>query len=251
MPGAFQLAVSAVKSEGRITDAFRTGEGVGWHEHDPELFRGTERFFRPGYAANLVSSWLPALVGVVGKLERGARVADVGCGHGSSTIVLAEAYPTATFAGFDYHAASIERATELAKRAGVDDRVRFETAAADAITGGPYDLICLFDCLHDMGDPVGALARCRAQLAADGTVLLVEPAAGDRIEDNLNPVGQIFYAASATICVPNAVSQHGQDEPLGAQAGPRKLVETAHRAGFTGARVATSTPFNLIVELTP
>ncbi len=251
LTGLAQVLDSVHQDLDQIAAAYRSDDGLGWHRHDNNLFAGTERFFRPGYAANLVSSWLPALVGVVGKLERGARVADVGCGHGSSTIVLAEAYPAATFAGFDYHAASIERATELAKRAGVDDRVRFETVAADAITGGPYDLICLFDCLHDMGDPVAALARCRAQLAADGTVLVVEPAAGDRIEDNLNPVGQIFYAASATICVPHAVSQHGPDEPLGAQAGPRKLVETAHRAGFSGARVATSTPFNLIVELTP
>jgi SAM-dependent methyltransferase len=221
-----------------IAEAYRCGEGRSWGGHHADLSMGIE-------------TWLPALVGVVGKLERGATVADVGCGHGGSTRALAEAYPASTFAGFDARAASIERATELAKRAGLDERVRFETAPADAFAGGPYDLICLLDCLHDLGDPVAALEQCRRQLAADGTVLLVEPYAGDQLEDNLTPVGQVFYAASATICVPNAVSQRGPDEPLGAQAGPRKLIEVAHRAGFTGARVATSSPFSLILELKP
>ena len=251
LTGLTQILHSVHRDLPKIEKAYRSDDGLPWGGHDADLFTGTERFFRPGYAANLVESWLPALVGVTSKLEAGAKVADVGCGHGTSTLVLAEAYPASTFAGFDSHGASIERATQLAKRAGVDDRVRFETAPADAFAGGPFDLICLFDCLHDMGDPVAALAQCRRRLEVDGTVLLVEPYAGNRIEDNLNPVGQLFYAASATICVPNAVSQHGPGEPLGAQAGPHRLIEVAHRAGFTGARVATSTPFNLILELTP
>jgi SAM-dependent methyltransferase len=223
-----------------IAAAYRSDNGRAWDGHHAELFPRTD----------LVQAWLPALVGVVGKLERGATVADVGCGYGGSTRMLAEAYPASTFAGFDAHAASIEWAAELAKRAGLDERVRFETAPADAFAGGPYDLICMFDGLHDLGDPVAALEQCRRQLAADGTVLLVEPYAGDRLEDNLNPVGQVFYATSATICVPNAISQRGPDEPLGAQAGPRKLIEVADRAGFTGARVATSSQFNLVIEMT-
>jgi SAM-dependent methyltransferase len=231
-----------------LAGRWRAGTGFGWHEHHDDLFTGTERFFRPGYAANLPDAWLPALDGVVAKLRAGARVADVGCGHGTSTVVIADAFPATRLWGFDYHAGSIERAAELAKRAGVDDRVAFAVAPAGAIGGGPYDLICLFDSLHDMGDPVAVLAHLRGQLAPDGTVMLVEPNAGDAVADNLNPVGQLFYAASATICVPGGLSQ-APGRPLGAQAGPARTLAAAREAGFGRVREADRTPFNLVYEL--
>jgi SAM-dependent methyltransferase len=250
LPGAFQVMVAAVKDEPKVTEAFRSGAGVGWHEHDPELFAGTERFFRPGYAANLVSSWIPALDGVQAKLEAGATVADVGCGHGASTIIMAQAYPHSRFVGFDYHQPSIERAQKAASKAGVADRCRFEVAPAHAYPGAGYDLVAVFDALHDMGDPVGAAAHIYQTLAPDGTLLLVEPYADDRLEDNFNPVGRAYYAASTLLCVPHSLSE-GPGTALGAQAGERRLREVATAAGFRRFRRAAETPFNLIFEARP
>jgi SAM-dependent methyltransferase len=250
LPGAFQVMVAAIKDEPKVTDAFRSGTGVGWHEHDPDLFAGTERFFRPGYAANLVSHWIPALDGVQAKLEAGARVADVGCGHGASTILMAQAHPNSTFVGFDYHQPSIQRAREAAAKAGVGSRCHFEVAPADAYPGAGYDLVAIFDALHDMGDPIGAAVHIYQTLAPDGTFMLVEPYANDRLEDNLNPVGRAFYAASTLLCVPHSLS-----EPvglaLGAQAGERRLREVATAAGFGRFRRAAETPFNLVYEARP
>jgi SAM-dependent methyltransferase len=250
LPGAYQLVSAMMHDEPKISAAFRTGEGVGWHEHYEELYPGTERFFRPGYNANLVSAWLPALDGVVEKLAAGAQVADVGCGHGASTIILAQSFPNSRFAGFDYHAASIETARKRATEAGVADRVIFEVASAAGYPGSGYDLVGFFDSLHDMGDPVGAAAHVLESLRPDGTFLLVEPYAGDRIEDNLNPVGRIFYAGSTMLCTPASRSQAGQ-AALGAQAGEARLRDVALAAGFTRFRRATETPFNLIFEARP
>jgi SAM-dependent methyltransferase len=250
VPGAFQLATAAVKDEGRIAEAFRTGGGVGWHEHHADLFQGTERFFRPGYNANLVSSWVPALDGVVAKLEAGSRVADVGCGHGASTIILAESYPRSTFVGFDYHAPSIERARTAAAAAGVSDRCRFEIASAKDFPGTGYDLVACFDCLHDMGDPVGAAAHVLDSLDGDGTWLLVEPFANDRVEDNLNPVGRVYYNASTLICTPGSLAQE-VGLALGAQAGEARLRDVVLAGGFTRFRRACETPFNLVLEARP
>jgi SAM-dependent methyltransferase len=250
LPGAFQVMVAAVKDEPKVTEAFRSGAGVGWHEHDPDLFAGTERFFRPGYAANLVSAWIPALDGVQAKLEAGAQVADVGCGHGASTIIMAQAYPHSRFVGFDYHQPSIERAQKAAAKAGVADRCRFQVAPANAYPGAGYDLVAIFDALHDMGDPVGAAAHIYQTLAPEGTFLLVEPYAGDRLEDNFNPVGRAFYAASTLLCVPHSLSE-GPGTALGAQAGERRLREVATAAGFRRFRRAAETPFNLIFEARP
>ena len=248
--GGFQAMTAAAKSDEKLTEAFRTGAGLGWHEHHHDLFHGTERFFRPGYKANLVTSWLPALEGVVAKLESGATVADVGCGFGASTIIMAEAYPTSSFVGFDYHEPSIEAARKEAAAVGVGERVRFEVAAAKAYRGSDYDLVCYFDCLHDMGDPVGALAHTRRALADDGTVLLVEPYAGDSVAENLTPVGRVFYAASSLICTPASQSQE-VGRALGAQAGEAQLRAVAEEAGFTRVRRAAETPFNLVLELRP
>ena len=240
----------ALADEERLRDAFRTGEGLGWHEHDHRLFRGTERFFRPGYRGHLVAEWIPALDGVQEKLERGAKVADIGCGHGASTIILAEAFPNSEFFGFDYHPESIERAREAADEAGVGDRITFEAAAAKDYPGSGYDLVCVFDCLHDMGDPVGASAHVRETLAPDGTWLIVEPYANDRVEDNLNPVGRVFYGASTVICTPASLSQE-VGLALGAQAGEERLAEVIKQGGFTRVRRATETPFNLVLEARP
>jgi SAM-dependent methyltransferase len=250
LPGAFQVMVAAVKDEPKVTQAFATGTGVGWHEHDPDLFAGTERFFRPGYAANLVSAWIPALDGVQAKLEAGAQVADVGCGHGASTILMAQAYPHSRFVGFDYHQPSIERAQKAAAKAGVADRCRFQVASAHAYPGAGYDLVAVFDALHDMGDPVGTAAHIRRTLAPEGTFLLVEPYAGDRLEDNLNPVGRAFYAASTLLCVPHSLTEE-PGAALGAQAGERRLGEVATAAGFGRFRRAAETPFNLVFEARP
>jgi SAM-dependent methyltransferase len=250
VPGAFQLATAAIKDEPLITEAFRTGAGVGWHEHNPDLFEGTERFFRPGYAANLVESWLPALDGVVEKLTAGASVADVGCGHGASTILMARSFPNSTFTGFDYHDASITWADKAAADAGVGDRCRFEVASAAAYPGKGYDLVALFDCLHDMGDPVGAATHIRESLADDGTLLLVEPFAGDHVEDNLNPIGQVFYNASTMLCVPASLSQE-VGLGLGAQAGEPALRRVVTEAGFGSFRRAAETPFNIVLEARP
>ena len=248
--GGFQAMLAATRAEPKLLDAFRNGGGVGWHEHDPDLFRGTERFFRPGYNANLVSSWIPALDGVQAKLEAGARVADVGCGLGASTIILARAFPRSTFTGFDYHPASIKAARQRAADAGVADRVRFEVAAAKAFPGNGYDLVACFDCLHDMGDPVGAARHVRESLASDGTWLLVEPFANDDLAENLNPVGRLFYSASTLICTPASLSQE-VGLALGAQAGEARLREVVQQAGFTRFRRATETPFNLVLEVRP
>jgi 2-polyprenyl-3-methyl-5-hydroxy-6-metoxy-1,4-benzoquinol methylase len=250
LAGGMTVVSSMHKDEATVRAAFGTGHGVGWHEHHDDLFVGTERFFRPGYAANLVSAWIPALDGVEAKLQAGAKVADVGCGHGASTVLLAEAYPNSTVTGFDYHEPSIEIARARAAEAGLSDRVRFEVATADAFPGTGYDLVCIFDALHDMGDPTAAAAHIRGALAPDGTWLLVEPNAGDRLEDNLNLVGRIFYSASTCICTPGSRAQAGA-ACLGAQAGDARLGEVVRAAGFTRFRRATETPFNAILEVRP
>jgi len=247
LPGAFQIIASIMKDEPKITEAFRTGHGVGWHEHDTGLFQGTERFFRPNYAANLITQWIPSLPGVAKKLEAGARVADVGCGHGSSTILMAKAFPKSTFFGFDYHPASIEWAQEAARRAGVADRITFAVASAKEFPGKEYALVTFFDCLHDMGDPVGASAHVRSTLAPDGSWMIVEPFANDRVEDNLNPVGRIFYSASTMLCTPASRSQE-VGLALGAQAGEARMREVVMSGGFTQFRRANETPFNLVFE---
>jgi len=245
--GGYHIVSSAFKDRQRIAERFRKGEGFGWHEHDPELFGGTEQFFRPGYRAHLVAEWIPALEGVEAKLTAGANVADIGCGHGASTKVLAEAFPASTFHGFDYHGASIKHAGRIADSI---PNARFDVAGAKEFEGGPYDLVCFFDCLHDMGDPVGAMAHVREMLAEDGTVMLVEPYAGDSLAENLNPVGRIYYAASTLICTPSSLDQE-VGLGLGAQAGEERLAEVAREAGFTRFRRATETPFNLILEARP
>lgn len=250
LPAAYQLIASTVVDEPQLRETFKTGFGFGWHQHCKDLFEGTERFFRPSYAANLITSWIPALKGVEAKLKNGAQVADVGCGHGTSTILMAQAYPRSTFIGYDYHEPSIARAREAAKKAGVDDRATFKVAASKEFPGSGFDLVAFFDCLHDMGDPVGAARHVRASLKPDGTWLIVEPAAGDRIEDNLNPVGRVYYAASTMICTPASRSQE-VGLALGAQAGEQKLREVATQGGFTRFRRATETPFNLVLEAQP
>jgi len=247
VPGAFQIATSLYRDLPRLVEAYRDGEGVGWHEHSDDLFAGTERFFRPGYAANLVASWIPALDGVEAKLLSGATVADVGCGHGASTLILAEAFPRSSFVGYDYHERSIERARAAAAAAGLADRVRFEVAGADSFPGYGLDLVTMFDCLHDMGDPVGAARHVRDVLADDGTWLIVEPNAGDTVADNLNPVGRVFYSASSMICTPASRAQE-VGACLGAQAGAGQLGDVVRAAGFSRFRTATSTPFNLVLE---
>jgi SAM-dependent methyltransferase len=250
LPGAFVLALGALRAEPRITEAFRTGAGVGWHEHDQDVFLGCEAFFRPGYLANLVSSWIPALDGVEAKLTAGGRVADLGCGLGASSVILAEAFPRTTIVGSDYHAASIELARKRAAEAGVSDRVSFEVASAQTFSGVDYDLVATFDCLHDMGDPLGAARHVRGALRPDGTWLVVEPAAGDRVEDNLNPVGRLYYNFSSFLCVPNGLSQSG-GYALGAQAGESAIRQIMVDAGFTRFRRAAETPFNLVYEVRP
>jgi SAM-dependent methyltransferase len=250
VPGAFQLATSLVKDEETITRAFQSGRGVGWHEHHHDLFTGTERFFRPGYAANLVSSWIPALDGVHAKLATGALVADVGCGHGASTLLMAQEYPRSEFVGFDYHEASIEHARTAAAQAGLDGRISFEVAAAKEYPGDGYDLVTMFDCLHDMGDPVGAAAHVLSTLTTDGTWMIVEPYAGDHLEDNLNPVGRVFYGASTLVCTPASRDQE-VGLALGAQAGEARLRQVVGDGGFTRFRRATETPFNIVLEARP
>ncbi len=250
IPGAFQIAQAQFAAIPRMEQVFRSGEGLGWHEHDAALFHGTERFFRPGYAANLVSAWIPSLEGAEAKLKAGARVADVGCGHGASTVIMAQAFPNSTFTGFDYHAPSIEVARQAAARAGVAGRTRFEVASAKDFPGAGYDLVTVFDCLHDMGDPVGAAAHVRQSLAADGSWMIVEPFANDALEDNLNPVGRVFYSASTCICTPASRSQE-VGLCLGAQAGEGRVRQVVTRGGFTRFRRAAQTPFNLIYDARP
>jgi SAM-dependent methyltransferase len=247
LPGFFQIALGTVIDSPRIVESARAGEGVGWHEHNHDVFEGCERFFRPGYNANLISSWLPALDGVVAKLEAGATVADIGCGHGASTILMARSYPNSTFVGTDYHAGSIETARKRAEEAGVADRVRFEAVPAAEHPGDGYDLVTTFDCLHDMGDPVGAARRVRRLLASDGTWMIVEPMAGDRIEDNLNPVGRAYYGFSTFLCTPASLSQE-VGLALGAQAGEARIGDVVAAGGLTRFRRAAETPFNLVFE---
>jgi SAM-dependent methyltransferase len=250
IPGAFQVAVAQFKAIPKMAKAFQTGLGLGWHEHDASLFHGTERFFRPGYAANLVSHWIPALDGVQARLEQGARVADVGCGHGASTLIMAQAYPKSRFVGYDFHPPSIERAREVARQAGMEGRVDFQVASAKDYPGDGYDLVTVFDCLHDMGDPVGASAHVKRSLRSDGAWMIVEPFANDRLEDNLNPVGRVFYSASTFICTPASRAQE-VGACLGAQAGEARMRAVVTQGGFARFRRATQTPFNLIFEARP
>jgi SAM-dependent methyltransferase len=248
--GAMTIAASVFKDEDRIRDAFRTGAGVGWHEHHQDLYEGTERLFKPGYVANLVNQWIPALDGVEAKLQRGAAVADLGCGYGASTILLAQAYPNSLVVGFDYHEASVDVARKRAADAGVADRVRFEVASASDYPGTGYDLVCIFDALHDMGDPVGAARHIRRSLAEDGTLLVVEPMAGERLEDNVSPVGRIFYSASTFICTPSSKAQE-VGLALGAQVPDSRWRELLAEAGLTRFRRAAETPFNRVFEARP
>ena len=250
LPGFFQIALGSVHDSPHIVDAARSGQGVGWHEHVHDVHEGCERFFRPGYNANLIAAWLPALDGVVEKLERGARVADVGCGHGASTILMAQAFPNSQFTGFDYHREGIETAKQRAEEAGVGDRATFDASPAAAYPGRDYDLVTMFDCLHDMGDPIGAARHVRQSLADDGTWLIVEPFAGDRVEDNLNPVGRAYYSFSTLLCTPASLSQE-VGLALGAQAGEARIREVVERGGFTRFRRAAETPFNLVFEARP
>jgi len=250
LPGAFELALGSLQAVPRITDSFRTGAGMGWHEHADGVFHGCEKFFRPGYAANLVSSWIPALHDVNEKLEAGARVADVGCGKGASTLLMAKAFPKSRFFGFDYHDKSIEGARESARRQGVADRVTFDVAKAKEFPGKEYDFVAVFDCLHDMGDPVGAARHVRQSLHKDGTWMIVEPFAKDDLKDNLNPVGRVYYSFSTLLCTPCSRSQE-VGLCLGAQAGEARIREVVSAAGFSRFRRAAETPFNLVYEARP
>ena len=250
IPGAFQIAIDQYKGITRMMQAMRTGLGIGWHEHDAALFHGTERFFRPGYAASLVSQWIPALEGVADCLKKGGRVADVGCGHGASTILMAQAWPASSFTGFDYHAPSIAHARETARQAGLDGRVRFEVANAKDYPGSDYDLVTVFDCLHDMGDPVGASRHVKGSLKPDGAWMIVEPFANDRLEDNLNPVGRVFFSASTFICTPASRAQE-VGLCLGAQACEARMRDVVTQGVFTHFRRAAQTPFNLVYEARP
>lgn len=250
MVGAMTLAASTAKDEEKVRAAFQSGTGLGWHEHHHDLFHGTERLFKPGYAANLVAQWIPALDDVAETLTAGGSIADLGCGHGASTILLAEAFPNATVTGFDYHQGSIDVARKRAAEAGIADRVQFEVASAQDYPGTGYDLVCIFDALHDMGDPTGAARHIRASLAPNGTWMLVEPMAGETLEDNANPVGRIFYSASTFICTPGAQAQTG-GYALGAQVPEATWAALVADAGFSRFRRATETPFNRIFEARP
>jgi SAM-dependent methyltransferase len=248
MPHAWQVPASMWFDEAKAIDAFRTGRGVSWGEHDQRLYCGVAAFFRNSYGGSLISSWLPALDGVVAKLQRGIKVADVGCGHGHSSVIMAKAFPKSRFFGFDVHQGSIRAAKDVAAEAALDDRVSFALADATSYPADGYDLICFFDCLHDMGDPVAAACHAAAALAPGGSVLLVEPYADDRVENNLNPIGRLYYAASTTLCCAHAISEGGR-QVLGAQAGEARLREVFVQAGFKQFRRATQTPFNLIFEV--
>jgi 2-polyprenyl-3-methyl-5-hydroxy-6-metoxy-1,4-benzoquinol methylase len=249
LPGAFQIIAAAFKAVPRIAENFRSGKGMAWGDHDPDLFEGTERFFRPSYLGNLVTSWIPALEGVEKKLREGIEVADVGCGHGASTLLMAQAFPRSRFTGFDNHEPSIRAAAARAKEAGLSDRVKFQVASASEFPGR-FSLVAFFDCLHDMADPVGAARNVRSRLDPDGTWMIVEPQAGDRPEHNHNPVGRVFYAASTLVCVPNSLA--GSGPALGTQAGPARIREVVVKGGgFSRFRKATETPFNLVLEARP
>lgn len=248
LPGFFQIAFGTISDASQIFDRARDGDGLGWGEHNHDVHEGCERFFQPGYAANLVSTWLPALTDVVPKLERGARVHDIGCGHGSSTVLMAQAYPESRFVGTDAHRASIAVAEQRAADAGVTDRVEFAEASATEVTGSGFDLVTIFDALHDMGDPVGCARRVHDLLADDGTWMIVEPAAGDRIEDNFNPVGRAYYGFSTLLCTPSSLSQD-VGLAIGTQAGPARIRDIVTAAGFTQFRIAAQTPFNNVLEV--
>ncbi|MFO8000579.1 MAG: class I SAM-dependent methyltransferase [Marinilabilia sp.] len=250
VPGMAEGVPSLWADEEKTIKAFKTGNGIGWHEHDHRLFYGTEYTFSPGYKANITKSWIPALEGVEEKLKIGGKVVDVGCGHGASTIAMALSYPNSKFYGFDYHKESIETARQRAKETGVEDRVTFKTFTAKDFPGEDYDLICFMDCFHDLGDPLGAAKKAYKALKKDGTLMLVEPFAGDHLENNINPIGRMYYAFSATICCANSLSQE-VGTALGAQAGEEKLGSIIYKAGFTTFRRATETPFNLILEAKP
>jgi len=250
LPGFFQIALGTVHHTSQTIEAARSGAGIGWHEHTSDVHVGCERFFRPSYNANLLSGWLPALEGVVEKLERGATVADIGCGHGASTILMAQAFPQSEFVGSDYHQESIETARLRAAEAGLGERIRFEVAPADGFSGSGYDLVTTFDALHDMGDPVGAARHVREALAPDGTWMLVEPMAGDKVEDNLNPVGRAYYGFSTLLCTPGSLSQP-VGLALGTQAGPARIRDVTTAAGFSSFRTVAQTPFNLVFEVRP
>lgn len=245
--GAFDVAIANLESAPKVQQAFHTGEGVNWGDHGNCLFCAVEKFFRPGYQVNIVQEWLPALSGVTEKLERGARVADVGCGHGVSTVVMAAAYPNSEFFGYDFHDKSIAHAADLAEQEGVGANTTFEVGLAKNFPGENYDLICMFDCLHDMGDPVGAVAHIKEALAENGTLMVVEPMAQDQLEDNLNPIGRLSYAASTLICVPTSLAQE-VGLALGAQAGEARLREVITTGGFGSVRRAAETPFNMVLE---
>lgn len=247
LPHAWQVVASMWADEPKTRAAFKAGCGLSWGEHDERLFCGVAAFYRNAYSGSLVKDWLPALTGVTGKLERGATVADVGCGHGHSTVLMAKAYPASRFWGFDTHEGSIAIARQVAREAGVEDRVSFEVAKADAYAKSGYDLICFFDCLHDMGRPVDAARHAAAAMAEDGTLMLIEPFARDRVEDNINPIGRLYYAASTTMCCAHALSENGT-HVLGAQAGPGQLEDVLRSAGLRTVRRAVETPFNLIIE---
>jgi SAM-dependent methyltransferase len=250
LPGFFEIVSACIKDEPKVTEAFRTGKGLGWHEHDHCLFAGTERFFRPNYRAHLISEWIPALGDTLAKLKAGARVADVGCGLGTSTILMAEEYPKSTFVGFDYHPQSIEMARAAASKAGVSDRVKFEVAKAKDYPGKGYQLVAFFDCLHDMGDPEGAARHVLETLDPDGVWMIVEPFAHDKLQDNLNPIGRVFYGASTMLCTPASLSQE-VGLGLGAQAGEGRLSKILKNAGFSRVRRAAETPFNIVLEARP
>ncbi len=250
LPGAFELALGSLAAVPRIADSFRTGAGMGWHEHEDGVYHGCEKFFRPGYAANLVSSWIPALEGVKEKLEAGGKAADVGCGKGASTVLMAKAFPNSHFFGFDYHDKSIDGARDSARREGVADRVQFDVSKAKDFPGSNYDFVAVFDCLHDMGDPVGAATHVRDSLADDGTWMIVEPFANDELKDNLNPVGRVYYSFSTLLCTPCSRSQE-VGLCLGAQAGESRIRDVVAAAGFTRFRRATETPFNIVYEARP
>jgi 2-polyprenyl-3-methyl-5-hydroxy-6-metoxy-1,4-benzoquinol methylase len=249
MPGGFQAIASMGLDESKVAKSFKTGKGVDWGQHHEILFEGTERFFRPGYNANLLSSWIPALEGVKEKLERGALVADVGCGHGSSTVLMAKAFPNSTFIGFDYHKPSIQIAAKRAREAGVSKNAKFQVAKSTNFPGKNYDLVACFDCLHDMSDPEGAAKQIRKRLKPDGTWMIVEPNAKDDPEENYNPIGRVFYSASTMICVGVSLAHGGP--ALGAQAGEARLKEVVLRGGFSRFRRATETPFNIVLEARP
>ena len=250
LPGLFQLALGTVSATDRIVETARSGAGLGWHEQNHDVHDGCERFFRPSYHAHLVAEWLPALDGVVGKLERGAAVADIGCGHGASTVLMAQAFPRSTFVGSDYHPESIAQARIRAADAGVGSRVRFEVASAQEFTGSGYDLVTTFDALHDMGDPVGAARHVRSVLADDGTWMVVEPMAGDSVQDNLNPVGRVYYGFSTLLCTPASLSQD-VGLALGTQAGPARIRAVVTAGGFTRFARVAETPFNQVLEARP